>query len=72
MNPIIQAIRKFRPKPETLARLIEQIPAETIADMARDTIADELGLGQTPENQAGRDQQIIDALLTIEDAKKRR
>ena len=62
-------IQKFRPKPETLARLIEQVPAETIADMARDTINDELGLGRTPENQAFRAQQVDAARQTIEDVK---
>jgi hypothetical protein len=48
MNP--QAIRKFRPKPEDLPRILEQVPAEAIVGMAEDTIADPLGLGQTPEN----------------------
>jgi len=72
MNPIIQAIRKFRPKPEDLSRILEQVPAEAIVGMAQDTIEDPLGLGQTPENQGGHDQQVADALLTIEETKKRR
>ena len=72
MNPIIQAIRKFRPKPEDLSRILEQVPAEAIVGMAQDTIEDPLGLGQTPENLPGRARQIIDALQTIEDARKQR
>jgi len=72
MNPITRVIQKFRPKPATLARLIDEIPAETIADMARDTIADDLGLGRTPENQGSRAQQIADAQQTIADVRQRR
>ena len=72
MNPIIQAIRKFRPKPEDLPRILEQVPAEAIVGMAEDTVNDPLGLGRTPENQGGRARQVVDALETIEDARKQR
>jgi hypothetical protein len=60
-------IQEFRPK--DLARIITQVPAEDIADMAKATIKDELGLGTTPENKDGRAKQIRDAKQTIKDVR---
>jgi hypothetical protein len=62
-------IQEFRPK--DLKRIIRQVPAEDIANMAKDTIEDELGLGTTPENKAGRKKQIADAKKTIKDVEGR-
>jgi hypothetical protein len=68
----MKPVEKFRPKPEDLPRILEQVPAEAIVGMAQDTIEDPLGLGQTPENQAGRAQQVADAQQTVEDVRRRR
>jgi len=63
-------IQEFRPKEEDLKRIISQLPVEDIADMAKDTIKDELGLGTTPENMDGRVKQIRDAKQTIKDVRE--
>jgi len=62
-------IQEFRPKKDDLKRIISQLPAEDIAGMAGDTIKDELGLGTTAENKAGRAKQIHDAQKTIKDVR---
>ena len=60
--------QEFRPKPATLARLIDEIP-DAIAAMAKDTIKDDLGFGK--KNPAARGKQIADALKTIRDVKNK-
>jgi hypothetical protein len=62
--------QEFRPKLESLKRVIAEIP-DAAAGMAMDTVRDAMGLGITAENQAGRGKQIADALKTIKDIKNR-